>query len=134
MAGIIIEKPKVRISTSILTELEEKTYEQGQVVFHILFLSVLMPTHIRIWPSTHLYDLNSSHKSDLVHSENISLYPEWSLCPQGKGHHFTLVFSGLPKSCTRFDLVEHCTNQSGAFEIRNVNRNDTDVYYYEMLS
>ncbi len=90
----------------------------------------LLPTYIRIWPSTYLYDHTSDHKSDLVHAEKISYYPEWTMTDSGEAY-FSLVFSGLPKSCTVFDLIEHCTNEGGAFKVLNIPRNESDVYYVQ---
>ena len=41
--------------------------------------------------------------------------------------NFTLVFSGLPKSCKMFDLVEEIP-QSGGFYHGKIKRNKSDVY------
>jgi hypothetical protein len=44
---------------------------------------------------------------------------------------FTLVFSGLPKECKSFDLMEKIP-EPGGFEIRNIRRNSTDVYHVDI--
>lgn len=135
MSPTIIKKPETKISTKLLREIKTKTEEMGQVVLHFVFQtseSMLGDTLIRIWPTTFLYDLGSSHKSDLVHIENITYYPDWYLCPAGTETFFTLIFSGLPKSCSAFDFIEHCTNQAGAFEVRNIQRNNSDVYFLQL--
>ena len=48
--------------------------------------------------------------------------------------HGTLYphFSGLPRSCTSFDLIERIP-EPGGFEVRNIGRNKTDVYEVEFL-
>lgn len=129
MSSILIEKPKVRISASLLEELESQIHEQGQVVVHCILTSIL-PTYIRIWPSTFLYDHHSPHKSELIHAEKISYYPVWTLTEGGETY-FSLIFSGLPKSCILFDLIEHCSNEGGAFKVLSIPRNERDVYYVE---
>lgn len=131
--AVILDKPKVKISESLKALIKERTEEMGQVVLHISMKSISSQDFlIRIWPTSYLYDQGSDHASDLIHIENITYYPTWYLCPSGKPVNFTLVFSGLPKKCTTFDFVEHCTNQGGAFEVRNIARNNSDVYYLEV--
>ena len=127
----IIEKPAIEISPDILQELKTLIHEEGQVVVHCLFNNMhpVFDSWIRIWPSTFLYDKGSSHRSELVHTEHITLAPEWTLVPGFSSYFFTLIFSGLPTSCTVFDLVEDAQGGTGAFEVRNVNRNNQDVYY-----
>jgi len=129
----VIVKPSVEISEEILRATKTNTEEMGQVVLHF---STTQPVQdefmIRIWPTTYLYDQHSSHISEIVHIENITYYPVWSYCPPGSSASFTLIFSGLPRSCTTFDFIEHCTNQAGAFEVRNIARNDQDVYHLDL--
>jgi hypothetical protein len=135
MAATIIKKPEISISEQLLNQIKKQTEEMGQVVLHFVFSTPDMmfgDSLIRIWPTTYLYDLHSSHKSELVHIENITYYPDWYLCPAGSESFFTLIFSGLPKSCTAFDFIEHCTNQSGAFQVKNIQRNKTDVYFLQL--
>ena len=129
-APVIIKKPKSIVSPELLEQLKTKTHEQGQVVVHCIQKSN-SPTFIRIWPSTYLYDQHSEHRSELVHAENISYYPIWKEIGPGE-YAFTLIFSGLPKSCLVFDLLEHCENQAGAFSVNSITRNDTDVYYVQL--
>ena len=126
----IIKKPKSIISPGLLAELATMTKEQGQVIVHCIQKSS-HPTYIRIWPSTYLYDHHSDHRSELVHAENISYYPEWKEIGAGE-YAFTLIFSGLTNTCLVFDLLEHCDNQAGAFRVNNITRNDRDVYYVQL--
>lgn len=136
MSTIVIDKPKVDIAPDLLTEMQTQVHEMGQVVVHVLFSvpAHLSSTYIRIWPTTYLFDHGSDHRSELVHAENITYYPEWSQCMGGGQYFFTLIFSGLPRDCSVFDLVEHCTNQAGAFEARSIPRTSSDVYYLRMQS
>jgi hypothetical protein len=129
----VITRPSISIDPEILKELKNQTEEQGQVVLHFLYNApVSMIMNIRIWPTTYLYDQHSSHRSDLVHIEHICLAPMWMPCFPGEKLYFTLIFSGLPKSCTVFDFVEECHSEGGAFEARGIIRNNSDVYYLEM--
>jgi len=134
MSTTVITRPKVDISTKLLEDMASQVHEQGQVVLHVLYSVAdgLYPSYIRIWPTTYLYDKGSSHRSELVHAENIAYYPDWYECLPGQSYFFTLIFSGLPPSCTTFDFIEHCTNQSGAFAVFDIARNETDVYYLRM--
>ena len=128
----IISEPQIDVE--ILKSLKAQVEELGQVVLHFLYKSPLTEImNIRIWPSSYLYDLHSDHRSELVHIENIVLAPYWMPCFPGEKIHFTLIFSGLPKTCTMFDFVEICDNELGAFEARNIMRNDSDVYYLEIV-
>ena len=129
MPPSIITKPKVEVSPELLSQINETFSQEGQVIVHCLVsASPFTEMGIRIWPTTYLYDLQSKHRSELVHFENITSYPTWKLIPPGKSSFFTLIFSKLPKSCLRFDLIEEIP-QSGGFEVRNRSRNGTDVYF-----
>ena len=86
---------------------------------------------IRIWRTTFLIDAASSARSQLVHAENITLAPMWTLIPGNQEYTFLLIFSGLPKSCRQFDLVEEIA-QPGGFHIKNIQRNETDVYHVDL--
>ncbi|MBK8700285.1 MAG: hypothetical protein IPN29_12450 [Saprospiraceae bacterium] len=129
----IITQPNIHVDPDILAELCNDTEELGQVVLHFLYNAPVQEfMNIRIWPTTYLFDQHSPHRSELVHVENICLYPHWIHCFPGEKMYFTLIFSGLPKSCTVFDFIEVCDNESGAFEARGIQRNASDVYYLEM--
>ena len=129
MNAIEIAEPKIKIpKPSISDELKTLPNLESQVIVHGFFKNTGdMPELIRIWSTTFLITQNSYHKSRLVHFENITLFPYWTPVEVGTTHRFTLIFSGLPKSCVLFDLVEEIP-QSGGFEIRNIARNKRDVY------
>jgi hypothetical protein len=129
----VITKPKVTIDPKILHEIQSKTQEMGQVVLHFLLQNnSAHPSGIRIWPSTYLYDLNSSHVSELVHAENITLYPTWQSIGPFTKTYFSLYFSGLPRSCSAFQFEECCTNQAGAWSVKRIDRNNSDVYFLQI--
>lgn len=127
----IITKPAISIDTSLLEKLKTQIHEQGQVIVHFVLSTQYIGVNIRIWPTTYLYDQHSSHTSELVHAENITHYPTWTEVHPGD-HYFTLIFSGLPKTCSVFDLIEKCSSEFGAFKVMNVPRNDSDVYYVQL--
>ena len=128
----VITRPKVEIAPDLLKELEECTREEGQVIVHCISGgSFLYDSYVRIWQSTFLFDQQSEHVCDLVHVENISMAPEWMLIPAGTVAHYSLIFSGLPKDCTVFDL-EEIIPLPGGFSAKNIKRNNSDVYYVRL--
>lgn len=128
----IIHKPKTTISPDILDDIQSVTQEMGQVVIHcILQNETSEECYMRIWPTTYIYDKHSPHNSELVHAENISLFPIWQEMKKGD-NTFTLIFSGLPSSCTQFDLIEDCQGSTGAFKVLNISRNNSDVYFIQI--
>lgn len=124
----IITKPKVEISQEILDQLIQKTSLESQVIVHCIYSSANGADGIRIWPTTYLFDHHSDHVSSLVHAENISMFPTWTWTKRGD-NFFTLIFSGLPKSCKVFDLVEDCNGSPGSFRVSSIKRTTQDVYY-----
>lgn len=126
----VVEKPKTLISEELLNELETFTADSGQVIVHGICAAGTEPLFIRIWPTTYLFDAHSDHISELVHFERISGFPTWTLVPPGSEFAFTLIFSGLPKSCTLFDLKE-VIPQANGFCVSSIHRNNKDVYYLD---
>jgi len=130
-SGIIL-KPEVVIDQKIKDLLKTSTHEAGQVIVHCIHDNKsLFPALIRIWPTTFLYDKNSSHISEMVVAENISYYPEWTEVGNGQTY-FSLIFSGLPKSCANFDLIEDCKGGLYPFKVLDIARNESDVYYVQV--
>lgn len=121
-----IVKPK--ISPELLEALQTQVETEKQVIVHCCFPGTpFSDMLIRIWSSTFLIDESLGHRSSLIHHENISLFPYWTAVPPMKDYWFTLVFSGLPKASTSFDLQE-VIPQEGGFLVKNIKRNATDVY------
>lgn len=132
MSVTIIDKPKIEIAPDLLNELMTKSEEMGQVVLHFLYHSGMWGSRIRIWPTTYLYDQHSAHRSELVHTEEISMFPTWTDIQPYQNHYFSLIFSGLPKSCVIFDFMEECSNQGNEFQVKNILRNNSDIYFFKM--
>lgn len=79
----------------------------------------------RIWPTTFLVEHGTGKRAKLITAFNISFAPDWTL---NDGRGFTLIFEGLSRDCTVFDLIEDIP-QEGGFEFRNIARNKMDVYH-----
>ena len=132
--------PTIATDTQTITVVEEKSLiaietkldEEAQVILHCRVKSV-DASLIRIWKSSFLFDGHSDHRSHLILNENIALYPEWTVIGQSPYHHFTLIFSALPKYCTLFHFIEEIP-EPGGFVFRNIQRNKSDVYYLELGS
>lgn len=125
----LITKPKVQIDQELLAELKTLVREESQVVIHCLFDNMdLIGSLIRIWPTTFLYDTSSTHRSELVHADNITMFPMWTEVPNGSVFTFSLLFTGLPRACTVFDFIEEIP-EKGGFKVTGIKRNNSDVYY-----
>ncbi|HEY8935175.1 MAG TPA: hypothetical protein VIM65_08140 [Cyclobacteriaceae bacterium] len=130
-----IQEPPVRtkpeVDIEILTSISPTSLEDSFVYVHCYFDNLAEEMLIRIWKTTFLIDQSTGTKVQLVHAENISMAPAWTVIPGGMMFHFLLIFSGLPKSCKQFDLVEEIP-QPGGFCVRHIARNDTDVYHIDI--
>jgi hypothetical protein len=121
-----ITKPEVDVEA--LAKIDPQTLDDSFVYVHCYFQNKWQNMLIRIWKTTFLVDSVSSTRSKLLHAENISVAPVWTQIPDGGEYSFLLIFSGLPKSCRQFDLVEEIA-EPGGFFIQNIQRNETDVYH-----
>lgn len=116
------------ITTELLESLQAKVEEERQVIVHCCFPATpFFGNLIRIWQSTYLFDEDSGHKSELIHTENITIFPYWTEVTPMKDYWFTLVFTGLPKDCTKFNLKEVIPEEGGFF-VSDIQRNSSDVY------
>jgi len=118
---------KVLIGVDILASIDPDVLEDSYVYVHCQFPVMEPGMLIRIWKTTVLKDCHSSGQSQLIHAENISYAPQWTMIPDSGTYSFLLIFSALPKTCTQFDLVEEIP-QPGGFLVKNIARNKTDVY------
>ena len=121
-----ISKPAVE--SEVLGRVETSTQEDSYVYVHCYFQNKWDNMLIRIWKTTFLIDRVSGTRSGLVHAENISIAPVWTHIPNNQEYSFLLIFSGLPKACKQFDLVEEIS-EPGGFFVGNISRNQTDVYH-----
>lgn len=119
------------VETESLTQVAGGTAEDSFVYVHCYFRNQWKNMLIRIWKTTYLLDSFSGTRSKLVHAENISLAPVWTQIPDLRVYSFLLIFAGLPKSCTQFDLVEEIP-EPGGFFVGNISRNETDVYHINL--
>lgn len=126
-----ITKPAVDVEA--LTHIDAETLDDSFVYVHCHFRNKWQNMLIRIWKTTYLIDSNSGTRSGLVHAENISFAPVWTQIPDGSMYSFLLIFSGLPKSCNQFDLVEEIS-EPGGFMIKDITRNEIDVYHIDVSS
>jgi hypothetical protein len=126
-----IAKPQV--DAEALTHIDASTLEDSFVYVHCYFKNKWENMLIRIWKTTFLVDDLSGTRSQLLHAENISIAPMWTQIPDGLQYSFLLIFSGLPKSCKQFDLVEEIA-EPGGFLVKNITRNETDVYHINISS
>jgi hypothetical protein len=111
------------IETVEQTEVKTLESEERQTIVHCNITGEGSEAY-RIWSSTYLIEHGSDRRAKLITAFNISFAPQWTL-NDGKG--FTLVFEGLSKNCTSFDLKE-IIPQDGGFEISGIKRNNMDVY------
>lgn len=124
--------PQIKVDENIRTELLNQVQEESQVIVHCSYTGTILGDGIRIWESTFLYANDSTHRSKLVHHENITLFPVWTWLKEGQEINFTLIFTGLPKNCKHFDFIEKIP-EPGGFEVRNIKRNKSDVYVIELF-
>ena len=110
------------------TETKVDVQQESHVYVHCYFNNTVKDMLIRIWKTTYLVDHGSGAKSKLVHVENISYAPEWTMVPDKKEFRFLLIFDALPRACMSFDLIEDIP-QAGGFHIEGIMRNKSDVYH-----
>ncbi len=122
---------KPAIDTDILVSIATDLQTDSFIYVHCYFENLGEDMLIRIWKSTFLVDSTSSSKAKLVHVENISLAPQWTIIPGGVMFHFLLIFTSLPTSCSQFDLIEDIP-QPGGFVVKNIPRNERDVYHIDV--
>ena len=120
------------IDGEVLSSIEPATLEDSHVYVHCHVNNLEEGMLIRIWRTTFLIDRSQGAKSGLIHAENISFAPQWTMIPGRGPYTFLLIFSGLAKSCKVFDLVEEIP-QPGGFLVTDIRRNETDIYHVDIL-
>jgi hypothetical protein len=118
---------KTLIGVDALASINPELLEDSYVYVHCSFPIPTPGMLIRIWKTTFLSDNHSPSRSQLIHAENISYAPEWTMIPEKGTYSFLLIFSSLPKSCVLFDLVEDIPQPNG-FLVKGIRRNKSDVY------
>ncbi len=134
-AGPPIQDPPVKakpdVDMEVLLSIHPELMEDSFVYVHCHFDNRGQDALIRIWKTTFLIDPPSSTRSQLIHAENITYAPQWTLIPDHQKYTFLLIFPGLPKACKQFDLKEEIS-QPGGFHVKNIQRNETDVYHVNL--
>ncbi len=133
-SAVEIKEPlvKPRVDVDTLASIDPISLDDSSVYVHCHFKNTSDEMLIRIWRTTFLIDRNSSARSQLVHAENITYAPQWTIIPGRHNFSFLLIFSGLPASCKMFDLVEEIP-QPGGFHVKDIWRNQKDVYHIDIL-
>lgn len=130
-----VKEPPVKlkpvIDAAVLASVSPETFNDSYVYVHCYFQNQGQDALVRIWKTTFLVDRAGSSRSGLIHAENISMAPLWTLIPDNSIHTFLLVFEGLPKSCKQFDLIEEIP-QPGGFHVTDIFRNQQDVYHIDL--
>jgi len=124
-------KTKPEVEQEVLASIDPATLEDQHVYVHCYFDNQSDDMLIRIWRSTFLIDRASGSRSELIHAENISYAPQWTMIPKKGTFSFLLIFSALPKDCVVFDLLEDIP-QTGGFFIKDIKRNQLDVYHVDV--
>lgn len=136
MPGVTIVEPPVKARPSVdldtLATLHPELLNDSYVYVHCHFDNRWQDMLIRIWKTTYLIDRHSSAKAELIHAENITYAPHWTLIPDKQPYTFLLIFSGLPKSCKVFDLLEQIP-EPGGFHVAGIVRNESDVYHVDLV-
>ena len=107
--------------TEELVETKVLADEERQTIVHCTCGDVYA---YRVWPSTYLIEKETGKRAKLITAFNISFAPQWTV---NDGRGFTLIFEGLSKGCSSFDLAE-IIPQDGGFHVPGIARNNSDVY------
>lgn len=130
MATITKDIPvtKPEIGTEVLTSIDPNSLADAYIYVHCHYENEYDEMFIRIWQSTFLVDHTSGSRAQLIHAENISYAPVWTIISGKQTYTFLLIFSRLPGDCKIFDLVEDIP-QAGGFHVTGIARNEQDVYH-----
>lgn len=109
------------VKTEVKIDVKALAWEERQTIVHC---TCEEDYAYRVWPSTFLIEHGTDKRAKLITAFNISFAPQWTL---NDGRGFTLIFEGLSKKCTAFDLKE-IIPLDGGFEVKGIQRNHTDVY------
>jgi hypothetical protein len=125
-------KAKPSVDMEVLASIHPELMDDSYVYVHCHFENKWQDMLIRIWKTTFIIDRAGGTRSQLIHAENISYAPQWTLIPDNQPFTFLLIFPGLPKSCKQFDLLEEIS-EPGGFFVKNIQRNEQDVYHVDLV-
>ncbi len=136
MKSVTVQEPPVKAKPSVdmevLASIHPELMNDSYVYVHCHFENRWEDMLIRIWRTTFLIDRTSASRSQLIHAENITYAPQWTLIPDRQSFSFLLIFSGLPKSSLQFDMIEEIS-EPGGFSVTNIQRNESDVYAVDLI-
>lgn len=105
----ITETPPVKarphIDTDVLFSIQPELLNDSYIYVHCNVGKMSQEVLIRIWKSTFLIGRAGEGKAGLIHAENITYAPVWTIVPENLDYVFLLIFNGLPKSCKVFDRL-----------------------------
>lgn len=119
--------PKIQTIEIQLDKTLLEVYEESQVIVHC-HIWAITELKARIWPTTYLFPHEGGDPVPLLHAENITYAPYWTILPAYSRSGFTLIFGGLPKNCQSFDLIEVANDGFCPFNISGIKRSQSDVY------
>ena len=105
--------------------------EEGQVIIHIIHrvchpeCTSLGACGICINRNVFLNPNKNWAKCVLIHVTHAQLLSAEGLTPKNEVTRFSLIFSGMPKSATRFNFIEPCDR---GWCLSDIERNKSDVY------
>ena len=120
-----------KIAESVFSEVQHQQAEQGTTILHC---HIRYPQRLQICKSTYLRQ-NSGGDKSLIHAEGIAVEPEWTVVTK-RNYVFTLVFEGLDKECTSFEMIEDEPLNNpfeSNFYVEPTPRNKTDVYNVQIV-
>jgi hypothetical protein len=127
----LIEKTEIQLDPKILTEIQE----EAQVIVHCSFYNdstlYFGEMGVRVWKETFLIDEATGVKVQMIKALGIVYQPDWYFLAPGETKRFTMIFEALPKTCVSFTLAE-IINQPGAFVVKGILRNNSDVYHVRL--
>lgn len=122
------EITKIDIDLEIKRKAKTLSKEEGMIYVRCTYIPAgFTSTRIRIWPSTFLISRETGERVQLMHADNIGLYPQWLFIDSLDHHDFTLIFPRFKGLCKHFDLIEDIP-EPGEFIVRNIIRNRSDCY------
>jgi hypothetical protein len=122
METLLIPTIKVDIAPELLTQVEQ----ERQVTIALRFRYYLFRRAF-VDPEATLVCNQTGHTSRLVSYHNAELYPGGRIYLEDDLHP-VMIFEGLPRECTSFDLREPFRDGVIPWVVFNVPRNDQDVY------
>lgn len=120
-----IAKPE--IDEQLQFEVKESVDNESQVIVHCTAPAMGFSYPVRIWKTIYLVPRGGGRKCKLIHVENVTIYPQWTTVPPN-GLTFSMIFQGLPRDCTVFDIEEQIPEPGGLI-VRGIHRNVTDIYH-----